>query len=633
MNLTGKFLLPLVLLLLFSSCDDEYLSREPSSVIQEEQVWNDTDMIDGLLANYYDRLPRENSLTDGWMNRTQYTDAMWSGQNNENWRNNLPNYAYGWWSLWDYGLIRDLNLAIENIQEYSEDLDQATKASYRAELRFLRAYVYFQHVKRMGGMPLVTETKEYGGGGNVEELQIPRSTEAETYDFIIAELDTVANIMSNNNFNAGSQTRANQWTALALKSRAALYAGSIAKNNSEMASPITTQGNEVGIPGGRAQGYYETALTAAERVIENGPYSLYEANPDNSMNFYEVTMNKEGNNEMIWAEDFSSAADRRHWFAYDNIARPAREDNLSSSSIAPTLNLVEAFDYLNGDEGELDIRNQNGELIPYDSPNAIFENKDPRLAGTVVLPNSTFRGIEINMQAGIMEWDSNNQEYVVGSEGGSISTPVSDEYPDSLNANGWMLTANGGPHRTQQNVSNTGFYLRKFVSNANGASTRGDLSVNWWPRIRLAEMYLNAAEAAYNYNDEPSSTALQYINRLRERAGFGPNSLSSIDMDKIREERRVELAYENHQLWDYKRWRIAHEVWTGNAGDYSANPMALYPYRIYRPGHEDHGKYVFLEMRAPKIEAPRNFRMGNYYSEIPQEILNNNPELVRNPFH
>lgn len=616
MKFTRTFLTLFVFSFLLAGCKD-WLNRQPTDIITDQQVWNDTKMIDGLLANYYDRLPKHASLTDGWPNPANFTNSMWSGQNNDEWRNNLPTYGFNWWSYWDYGLIRDLNKAIINIDKKSTSLSKDQKQAYKAEFRFLRAYVYFEEVKRMGGVPIITQPLEYNGD-NIKKLQKPRNTEAEVYDFVGAELDTVASMIGNANM--GSQTRANKYTALALKSRAMLYAGSIAKYNNQMANPIQTPGHEVGIPANRAQDYYQQALDAAEKVINNSPYSLYEKNPDPAQNFYEALTKKDGNNEVILAEDFSQSADRRHFFAYDNIARPARQDNLGSSSITPTLNLVEAFQFLDGSDGTLKTKQSNGDYVYYDNIQDIFNNKDPRLMGTVVLPNSKFRGVDISMQAGVKVWDSQSQSYKTV-EGDRGST-----YDD-----GGVLTAIGGPDRTSQNVSNTGFYLRKFVSNKDGASKRNIRSVNWWPFIRLGEVYLNAAEAAYELGQ--NATALKYINRIRERAGFGPNSYSTINFDKIRHERRVELAFEDQRLWDLKRWRLAHKVWDGDSNNYSSVPRALYPYRVVRPGDPENGKYVFDKMPAPRIKAPRKFRLGNYYSAIPQNVLNGNPKLVRNPYH
>jgi hypothetical protein len=123
------------------------------------------------------------------------------------------------------------------------------------------------------------------------------------------------------------------------------------------------------------------------------------------------------------------------------------------------------------------------------------------------------------------------------------------------------------------------------------------------------------------------------VNVVRERAGFGANSLKTMTFERLQNERRVELAFEDHRVWDLIRWRTAHEVWNGNASNPDAVIYALYPYRVIRPGHATHGKYVFDKLVAPRFRAPRFFQMGNYYSSIEQIVIDNNPKIVRNPFH
>jgi hypothetical protein len=149
--------------------------------------------------------------------------------------------------------------------------------------------------------------------------------------------------------------------------------------------------------------------------------------------------------------------------------------------------------------------------------------------------------------------------------------------------------------------------------------------------FRLGEVYMNAAEAAYELGLE--TEALGYINELRERAGFPPNSLTSLSRGKIRSERWSELALEDHRLWDLIRWRIAHEVWNGVRGTPTADMYVLFPYRVMHPGHPNDGKFVFDRFVSNVNTAPRFFRMGNYYSEIPNAAVSANPELIRNPFH
>lgn len=627
MNRMYKLLTISVLLASSSACQKDFLERQPPNIILESQVWNDTKLITSLLANYYDRLPSHTQIDlgadvnanpprpTGWTDFAAYDEAMWSGNNDG--PNFIVSYAFDRWRLWDYGLIRDINLAIENIGTYSTGLNAAQKAQFTAEFRFLRAYTYFELVKRMGGVPIITKQLIYDFGGDPSSLQFPRNKESEVYDFIASELDAIKNDIGN----AGSNTRANKFTAMALKSRAMLYAASIAKYNNRMGAPIQTPGGEVGIPAARATEYYTKALEAAKEVIA-GPYQLYRANPNLGENFFEAITKKLNNPEIILAKDFLTAKDKRHGFAYDNIARNIREDNLSSSNITPALNLVEDFEYLDGTSGELKTRTADDkDYVYYDNLSGPFANKDARLYGTVIYPGTSFKGQEVQIQAGVAVWNaaSNGYQFVEGNTLGSLHT------------DGKLLTGGSGPQRSQTEVSNTGFYMRKYIDPTPLSSTRGIRSDMWWVRFRLGEVLLNASEAAFELGQ--TAEALTYVNRVRERAGFPANSLTSLTLARLQNERRVELSFEDHRVWDLMRWRIAHEIWNGSATNPDAMMYALYPYRVIRPGSTQDGKYIFVKLVAPRFRAPRLFQLGNYYSSIDQTVINNNPKIVRNPFH
>lgn len=616
MKTLSKYTSFVLLLFFLSGCAENWLDREPQNLILEDQIWNDPKLITGLLANYYDRLPAHTTLNTGWAEFAAYDEAMWS--NNDDGRNNIISYPFDRWRLWDYGLIRDINLALENIEKFSTKLSAIQKSQFSAELRFVRALVYFDHVKRMGGVPIVTKQLIYDFNGDPSYLQQPRNKEEEVYDFIASELDAIKDQLGN----AGSNTRANKFTAMALKSRAMLYAGSIARYNSKMASPISTPGGEVGIPAARAADYYTKALAASEEVINSGLYRLYQTNPNLGENFYDAITKKTSNQEVILAQDYLTSKDKRHGFTYDNIARNVREDNLSSSSITPSLNLVEDYEYLDGTSGELRTRNAAGsDYVYYDNLQDIFANKDARLYGTVIYPGTSFRGTPVQIQAGVKLWNASTNSFQ-----NVESNTLGSTYED-----GGLLTGSSGPQRSQTEVTNSGFYLRKYVDQTAMSSTRGIRSDMWWVRFRLGEIYLNASEAALELGK--TADALKYVNIIRERAGFGANSLKSLSIEKLQNERRVELAFEDHRVWDLKRWRIAHEVWNGNASNPDAVIYALYPYRVVRPGHPTHGKYVFDKLVAPRFRAPRFFQMGNYYSSIEQLVIDNNPKIVRNPFH
>src|SRR5690606_3079868 len=282
-------------------------------------------------------------------------------------------------------------------------------------------------------------------------------------------------------------------TAVALRSRAMQYAGSIARHNSEMASPITLPGGEVGIPAERAEGYYQASLDASRELIQNGPYELYRGNPDPGENFYEAVSHKTGNREVIMAIDYLASQGRSHRFTLENIPRSLRvdQDNVSGgSALSPSLNLVETYDYLDGSSGELrgvgdgTVAGQKNWIF-YDEPDDIFEGKDPRLYGTIIYPGASFAGKQLEIQAGVYRCTPSAVYQ-------RIEGQRDTDYED-----GGVLTGADGPIRAENYLSATGFYLRKYLDTNPAAATSATGSDMWWVWFRLGEVYLNAAEAAY----------------------------------------------------------------------------------------------------------------------------------------
>jgi hypothetical protein len=611
----------------FACKKGDWLERQSQTVLTNEQVMNDPKLIVGLLANYYDRLPSDASLNNRWQQHTSYDDAVWSGGGNsgDEERNAIVTYSTNRWGLWDYGFIRDINLSLENMEQFGTNLTAGQKEQFRAEFRFLRAYTYFEMVKRHGGIPIVTTQLLIGDDKDVVKLQKARNKESEVYDFIATECDSIKNVIGN----SGSNTRANKYAVLALKCRAMLYAGSIAKYNALLTPNIVLAGGEVGIPAARANDYYQKSLDAAREIIA-GPYSLYKGNPSAGENFYEAITKKQGNPEVILAQDFLQTKGRTHGFSYDNIARGVREDNLGSSAISPSLNLVESYEYLDGTPGLLRTRNAAGnDFIYYDKPEDIFANKDGRLYGTVIYPGTSFKGSPVSLQAGIMVWNAATNSYTTVEDNFGVLWGGT-KYPTGDNR---LITGLSGPQRTGLDVSNTGFNLRKYIDPAPGSSNRGRQSDMWWIRFRLGEVLLNASEAAMELG--LTTDALRYVNTVRERAGFPANSLTSLSIGKLIQERRNELAFEDHRLWDLIRTRTATTVWNGQTNNPNAMLRALYGYQVVRPGDAArHNKYVYVDMVAPRIRNPRFFQIQNYYSLIPQNVRDANPLIrnVPNPF-
>jgi len=621
----------LLIVLAMGACDTEdFLTTAPPTILTDEQLWTDPNLILGVLANFYSRAPDFYGL-DGAAGGdvpfpfVHHDEALFSGNtfSGDAQANQIIQYDYSWAAEWTdhYDLIRDIHVAIDGIEAATSGLlTPSIKEQFNSELRFLRAWTYFDLVKRMGGVPILTSQVLYDFSGDPSSLQQPRNTEAEVYDFIASEMDAIASTIGN----VGSQSRANRYAALALKSRAMLYAGSLARHNSEMAGPITLPGGEVGISGSLAAEYYQKSLDASEAIINSGAYSLVQGD-DPGQAFFESVTIKSGNPEVIWAKDFDVSGGRTHIFTLSIVPPSLRLDAFGGnqgSTISPALQLVETFDFLDGSEGTLrGVRDAgaNGpqsDWIFYDNPEDVFADKDARLWGTIIYPGASARGGEVQIQAGVAVWNGSSYDLQVGVQG--------QQYSD-----GGILTGFDGPIAVQSHVGTTGFYLRKYQDPAPAAATGATQSDVWWVRFRLGEIYMNAAEAAFELGQ--TADALEYVNALRERAGFPANSLSTLDREKIRSERWAELAFEGHRFWDLKRWRIAHLIWDGSNSSRTANIYSLWGYRVV--GGPNDGKYVYDKKPSERQGQPRFWRLGNYYSEIPGGVRGNNPNLVANPFH
>lgn len=605
---------------LLTACND-WLECDPTDFLTGEQVWNDNSMVEGVLANVYNDVYMNGSL-DNDVNFSLYDDMMWCGlmnQDIETARNQMVAYPYDSLRYYNYEYIYKLNQSIEKLKESTLSADEVKV--YDGEFRFLRAYTYFDMDRRMGGVPLVTATQSYTPGMDITQLQTPRSSEAEIYDFVYDECMAIKEPLAANN-GIVNVSRANKYAALALAGRAMLYAGSIAKYNASMANPIASplQNGVVGMTGADARAYYEKSLAASEEIINDGVFRLQSAS--SADDFYNAICNKSNNTEVIWSKDYSSG--KFNTFSFANIAQSMNEDNDNGSDLCPTLGLVETYEPLDGTDARLADKDANGNYIAYDNASDIFKGRDYRLQGTCLLPGQTFKGATLDILAGVAIYQNNGSYLLIQGSEPNSTYEQADDHPQ---ADGGRFVGKDGP-LSRATYTNTGFNLRKFVDETVGSSARGQGSYMWWVYFRMGEIYLNAAEAAMELGQ--TGKALKYVNAIRERAGFGPNSWDASDLtiDNLLKERRRELAMEDHRYWDMKRLRKAHIQWNGVQ---SENTMlyALYPYRVI--GGPNDGKYIFDRHVAYRFKAPRNFRLGNYYSSFKQDDLNKNPKLVQNP--
>ncbi|MEO5891874.1 MAG: RagB/SusD family nutrient uptake outer membrane protein [Ferruginibacter sp.] len=611
--------------------DSEFLNVEPTSIIPTELAFSNASNVLSVLADLYNRQVDFSTLKD-WYTMADFSESFPS-ENGRAFLVQRNNWDFGEWGSWDYGYIRQLNLFLERL-ELTETLAASDKARFKAEGRFLRANYYFELTKRMGGVPLILKSLSYDFSGKTDDLQYARSKESEMYDFVISEAEAIkADLPIDGKTNATDAARASRGAALAMECRAALYAGSIAKYGAGTPQ-VSLPGGEVGIPASMAADYYTKALAAAKEIITGtaGSYSLYNKKADLADNFSNIFIDKGNNPETIFIEDFKLKSGKVHYFTGWNQPRYGAEEE-EGGRINPSLNLVESFEKLDNTYAPVPVSDASGNPIYYANQTDPFAGRDARLAGTVMLPGTFFKGRQVDIWAGylladnsIFSGDDRGQQKVLPGTTGLRQVVGLD-----------------GPINAKEFTAQSGFYLRKYLDPAVGSGSRGTNSELPFIRYRYAEVLLNAAEAAFELGQ--TGDAATYLNQVRARAGLIiPLAAGDITFDRIVHERRVELSFEGHILYDQKRWRNAHKIWDGNkmtptelvtnigsATKRNTQPYGLWSYKYFNPGSPNDGKWVFRIVLPNLVTGANNFQFGNYYSRIGDDIRANNPKIVRQP--
>lgn len=626
------------------SCSKNYLNQQPTNIINEADAYASVDAINGIAANLYASVRYEQDFgTDVESYDICRFDELY---NNSAYGFADGDPGGGYRQYYDYGLIRKLNLHIQNLEKYpSASVPEAQRKYFIAEARFIRAMTYFTMVSRMGGVPIITEVYDYPDG-DPQALAKPRNKESEVYDFIASEIDAIANDLDVKSNVGYAKNRATKGAALALKCRAMLYAGTIAQNTAKSAAKnLMLQSGAVGIPESMAAGYFQKCLDAFNGLKALG-YQLYtkdiSAGYDN--NYANTFLKKDADNpETIFVKDYDGL-NFTNAFTQRAIARSLRTVANSGSQVNPTLNMVEKYELTathssqplktsNGAETveEMDATRSGLNYVIYDHIGDIFNGRDPRLLGSVLTPGSSFRNSALQLQAGLAVWNGAGYDFKQVDVIENAADPQKGTY------NGLQMTGVDGPHFSSFYCSHSGFLLRKFVDPTPGSESNGKSNIPYVV-FRYGEALLNAAEAAFQLGKK--TEALGYINEIRERAG-GPSfaiTASELTMDRIMNERTVELMFEDHRFNDLKRWRIADETWNGSTTNQQAVLYALWPYRVVRPGDPSDGKYLYrrLRLRGTKLnnyKAPIIFSLALYYPSFPGDALSNNHLLENNPNH
>ena len=249
-----------LIIILQAACIKDTLNRKPLNLVSDKDVWISEQMVDIYLVPLYDAVslgflthPYLANITD---ESSYHSAGEMPTSNFGNYTLALNTTAYSW--------IRKANYFLEKINTSS--IPEASIKSYIAECRFIRAFYYFDLVKKYGGMPIIKEVQTFDN--NLEELQVPRNKEEEVYDFILEELN--AAIADLPDSRGTDNYRATKMTAQALKSRAMLYAGSIAKYGTVQMNGL------VGIPAAKANTYFAESMNASKAIMESNKFKLYD---------------------------------------------------------------------------------------------------------------------------------------------------------------------------------------------------------------------------------------------------------------------------------------------------------------------------------------------------------------------
>lgn len=620
----------------FIGCKKD-LTVVPNDILPDEAIFTDKNLITATLARFYQQV--DPTQGNGW------------GQNNRDWNtfqqdpddginNNggVAASALPWsrdrYKIFDYALIRRLNQFLEGIRsDASKKAMTATENNnFEGQAIFLRAYTYFHMVKTLGGVTIVNdEVFTYASGMDIQPLQKPRNSESDCYKYIMTQCDEAyskLNIPNGSNIN---MALANKWAARMLKARAALTAASIARWT-PINAPLNVKQdnfgtNVVGIPATEADFFYKEAFAAAKDVIDNSGYQIMKGSTVEAAQtaFYKATSVKDGNTEVIWAQDRKLPNSNTQWTRH--VAPRSHSDMAEGNSLGATLNLVEAFERKDGTNPTIQTRtganNASGTYIVYNDVEDPFKARDARLWGTVIWPNALYRGTPVPLKAGELRKNTL-----------PLNNPVFTVVVPPAKGNPAPITSVNGPADVTTNfINKTGFAVRKWLDETPNAGLQPNYSDMWWVKFRLAEAYTIAAESAFFASNLGPAVGLPYINFLRDRGKIQPLTLANFTFEKIVNECRVEFAFEDHRMWDLNRWRLSHIYWDGsNTGLYS-QPMSLYAFQINIAGSPDNGKWVFdRRISYRRQNTAFTFGVGSYYATITQTWVNpNNPNWVLNP--
>ncbi len=621
-----RSLLPMVCALLIAmsvvSCSDEFLNTAPLDKISSDATWADGALSEAFIFNAYASLGKGGFEEQALAALTDEAMFTHSGRNIDPFMEGTESpgamawvsETYAWNNM--YSAIRKTNIALEELPEATFN-DTELKERLIGEAHFLRAYYYHQLMRFYGGVPIIDRSYNLG-----EDLTIARNTFEENVNFIVNDLDQAAAMLAGK---ATTPGRASQLSALALKSRVLLYAASDLRDGPTASTKSAVLGSYsnlelVAYTSGDRNARWVAAKNAAEAVLNLASgYKLDLSAPvsheEGIANYVSISM---GGGSAVG--DASAASELLFQRTHTALFVPDTQWPLGGvhnginngpngyhnwAGNTPIQQLVDDYEMMDGTK--FDWNNATHAADPY-------ANRDPRFYATILYDGAGWKP----RPGDVLSFDEVDQiqtgAYANGSGGivpgvDTRQSPIED----------W-------------NGSRTGYYVRKYIDpNPALADNQSNTQIVPWPFIRYTEVVLNFVEAAIETGDE--GAAREWVNKIRYRVGMPAVTESGTALrDIYRNERRIEMAYEEQRYHDARRWMIPAET-VGRGikvmrvqGTLKSGATAHSPYR--------HDKAVYNYNYNVVDNTENETRTWNdkmYYRPISRDEINRNDKLIQNP--
>ena len=639
--------------------EDDLLSNDAGMEIYMSEIYSNLPLED------FKYLPQRGHNRNGWL-VSKGVEGTGEGVGRDGIVTAFTGEEDQYWGA-AFTTLRKINTLIEDLPNYQGNYSSIAFNDYVGHAYFLRAYIFTQMAMRYGGIPLVTKVINYPGDS---ELEVPRSTEEETWDQILSDFDKAIELMSNQSVKRGY---ANRSVALAYKASAMLYAGSVAKYNQTVDGNLTGFGSKTGV---RVMGfapdswesaskrYFAEAYKAANTLISEGRYSLHKSkwsatDPDAQFENLVDMLADANSSEHLWVREYVYPTLTHGYDGYNspymmNYSYPAHSP--LSCGTCPTADFVELFDGFDRyPDGTLKVTTgdniMEGEYVMYDKPLDFFKNAEPRLRAQVIFPGDKFADGVVDMWAGsytgslpvthlMNDYSYGNapQSFTESKYGDDLvlsNSPTEVKYVTDYTGNEHLATGPCGPYRGWGESGVTGLVTRKWLD-PNFRGGREGVCDQPYILMRYAEVLLDAAEAAVELSmagvSSPDGSnmlevATQAIKDIRERAGADQltKSLTGDEASRniVRRERRKELAFEHQAKWDLRRWRVQHYegrdgFWGEIRNKDSFSNGNNYRFRGLYPFYcAANGKYFFDTHFQNMSDKQLSYNQVDYYFSIP----------------